>query len=114
VKGFTANSTTIPTKTALQRQILPAAALTIDGKRQVSNVQNLKAQCAFKLAELVETHRLAIVPDGDPDEITAEFSQIKQKDMDKGGQLNIAGDEVSESHRLFTGYGRHVHHSHVL
>jgi hypothetical protein len=33
--------------------------LTIEGKRMVVNFQNLKAQCAFKLAELVETHRIA-------------------------------------------------------
>jgi hypothetical protein len=98
VKGFTANSTPVPTKTALRRQMLPSAHITIDGKRQVSNFQNLKAQCAFKLAEVVETHRLAIVPGGDQDEITEEFSQIKQRDMDKDGKLKIVGkDEVREA-----------------
>jgi hypothetical protein len=60
--------------------------------------QQLKAQCAFKLAELVETHKLAIVPGGDQDEITEEFSHIKQKDMDKDGKLKIVGkDEVRDA-----------------
>jgi hypothetical protein len=98
VKGFVAGSTPLPTKTALRRQTLPAANLTIEGGRQVANFQNLKAQCAFKLAELVETHRMAIRPGGDQDEIMEEFSQIKQKDMDKDGKLKIVGkDEVREA-----------------
>ena len=54
--------------------MLPTVSLTLDGKRLVSNIQNLKAQCAFKLAEMVETHKLAIVPGGDRDEITEEVS----------------------------------------
>jgi hypothetical protein len=50
------------------------------------------------LAELVETHRMAIVPGGDQDEIMEEFAQIKQKDMDKDGKLKIIGeDEVKEA-----------------
>jgi phage terminase large subunit len=98
VKGFIAASTPIPTKSALRRQMLPTPNLTLDGKRQLSAFQNLKTQCAFKLAELVENHRMAIVPGGDQDEITEEFSQIKQKDMDKDGKLKIVGkDEVKEA-----------------
>ena len=78
--------------------MLPTPNLTIDGKRQLSSFQNLKTQCAFKLAELVETHRMAIKPGGDQDEITEEFSQIKQRDMDKDGKLKIVGkDEVREA-----------------
>jgi hypothetical protein len=78
--------------------MLPAPNLTIDGKRQLSAFQNLKTQCAFKLAELVETHRMAIVPGGDQDEITEEFGQIKQRDMDKDGKLKIVGkDQVKEA-----------------
>jgi hypothetical protein len=98
VKGFTANSTPVPTRTMIRRQMLPSAALTIDGNRQIANFQNLKAQCAFKLAELVETHRIAAKPGGDQDEIMEEFAQIKQKDMDKDGKLKIVGkDEVKEA-----------------
>jgi len=98
VKGFMGGSTPVPTKTALRRQVMPSVHLTVDGKRHVSNFQNLKTQCAFKLAELVENHRLAIVPSGDQDEIMEEFAQIKQRDMDKDGKLKIVGkDEVREA-----------------
>ena len=83
LKGFIANSTPVPTKTMLRRQMLPVANLTLDGKRQVANFQNLKAQCGFKLAELVETHRIVAKPGGDMDEIVEDFSQIKQKDVEK-------------------------------
>jgi phage terminase large subunit len=98
VKGFMGGSSPFPTRTALRRQMLPTASITIDGKRQLSSFQNLKTQCAFKLAELVETHRMAIVPGGDQDEITEEFSQIKQRDMDRDGKLKIVGkDAVKEA-----------------
>jgi hypothetical protein len=41
---------------------------------------------------------MAIKPGGDQDEITEEFSQIKQRDMDKDGKLKIVGkDEVREA-----------------
>lgn len=98
VKGFVANSTPLATKTMLRRQMLPTANLTVEGKRMVANFQNLKTQCAFKLAELVETHRMAAKTGGDQDEIMEELAQIKQKDMDKDGKLKIVGkDEVKEA-----------------
>jgi hypothetical protein len=98
IKGFTAASTPLPTKTMIRRQMLPTATLTIDGARPIANFQNLKAQCAFKLAELVETHRMAAKPAGDQDEIMEELAQIKQKDMEKDGRLKIVGkDEVREA-----------------
>jgi hypothetical protein len=76
VKGFMGGSSPVPTRSALRRQMLPTPNLTIDGKRQLSSFQNLKTQCAFKLAELVETHRMAIKPGGDQDEITEEFLRL--------------------------------------
>src|ERR1700710_1403045 len=42
VKGFMGGSTPVPTRTALRRQMMPSVALTLDGKRLVSNFQNLK------------------------------------------------------------------------
>jgi hypothetical protein len=65
VKGFMGSSSPVPTRTALRRQMLPTPNLTLDGKRQLSAFQNLKTQCSFKLAELVENHRMAIKPGGD-------------------------------------------------
>ena len=98
IKGFIANSSALPTKTMLRRQMLPSAHLTIEGTRQIANFQNLKAQCAFKLAELVESHRIAAQTAGDQDEIMEDLAQIKQKDMEKDGRLKIVGkDEVREA-----------------
>ena len=65
VKGFMGGSSPVPTRTALRRQMLPTPNLTLDGKCQLSAFQNLKTQCSFKLAELVENHRMAIKPGGD-------------------------------------------------
>lgn len=48
----------VPTRTMIRRQMLPTANFSIEGKQQIAAFQHLKAQCAFKLAELVETHRL--------------------------------------------------------
>jgi phage terminase large subunit len=98
VKGFVAASSPIPTRTMLRRQMLPTANINVEGKRQVAAFQHLKAQCAFKLAELVETHRIACKPAGDQDEIAEDFAQIRQKDMDKDGKLKIVPkDEVKEA-----------------
>jgi hypothetical protein len=98
VKGFVAASSPIPTRSMIRRQMLPTAALDLQGKRQIAAFQHLKAQCAFKLAELVETHKIAAKPGGDEDEIAEEFAQIRQKDMDKDGKLKIIPkDEVREA-----------------
>lgn len=82
----------------LRRQMLPKASLDVEGKQAIAPFQHLKAQCAFKLTELVETHRIAAKPGGDQDEIAEEFAQIRQKDGDKDGKLKIIGkDEVREA-----------------
>jgi hypothetical protein len=98
VKGFTAASSPIPTRSAIRRQVLPITHMTIEGKRQVAAFQHLKAQCAFKLAELVETHKIACKAGGDQDEIMEDLSQIRQKDMEKDGKLKIVPkEEVREA-----------------
>jgi phage terminase large subunit len=98
VKGFVANSTPLPTRTAIRRQMLPPTHLTVDGRQMAANFMNLKAQCAFKLAELVETHKLAAKPGADQDEIMEELAQIKQRDADKEGKLKIVTkDEMKEA-----------------
>lgn len=98
VKGFVAASTPIPTRTMIRRQMLPLASMTVEGRQHIAPFQHLKAQCAFKLAELVETHRMAVKRLGDEDEITDDLTQIKQKDMDKDGKLKIVPkDEVKEA-----------------
>ncbi len=97
VKGFTANSTPIPTKTMVRNQLRPS--INRYGNRTISNFQNLKSQCGFKLAEVVTNHTLAIKnSEGLQDEITEELSQIRQKDADKEAKLKIiTKDEVKET-----------------
>jgi phage terminase large subunit len=98
IKGFVAASTPIPTRSAIRRQVLPIHHMNIEGTRQVAAFQHLKAQCAFKLAELVETHKIAAKAGGDQDEIMEELSQIRQKDVEKDGKLKIVPkDEVREA-----------------
>lgn len=93
VVGFVANSTPYVTP-IIRRQSTPS--LNSEKGYQVRNFRNLKAQCAFKLAELVETHRIA-VKNASPEEmdtITEEFAQIKQKDPDKDGKLQLIPKEA--------------------
>lgn len=98
VKGFVAASSPIPTRTMIRRQMLPSANINVEGRQQIAAFQHLKAQCAFKLAELVETHRIACKPAGDQDEIMEDLAQIRQKDMEKDGKLKIVPkDEVREA-----------------
>ena len=78
-KGFVANSS--PMKNPLTNQ--------------PENFVNLKAQCAYKLAEFVNKARLA-VRTGNPtikQHLIEELEQIKAKDMDKDKKKAIIGKE---------------------
>ncbi len=83
VKGFHANSTPF-----------------LDSKTgRPENFQNMKTQCAYKLADKVNNHELAI-DISDPlvkEKITEELEQIKAKDMDNEGKKKIMPkEEVKE------------------
>jgi len=67
------------------RNAAPGFRATIQGNRQIETFKTSR-QCAFKLAELVETHMIAAKAGGDQDKIMEEFAQIKQKDMHKDGK----------------------------
>jgi hypothetical protein len=61
----------------------------------VENYQNLRAQCLYKLAEVINTHELA-VDCTDTDERTAlieELEQVKSRDLDKDGKLKVIAKE---------------------
>lgn len=63
------------------------------------NFVNLKSQCYFKLAELVNENKILIQSD-DPEikaQLTEELEQVKQKDMDKDAKRAVIGkDKVKE------------------
>ena len=86
VRSFVNNSTALNSKTIMGQ-------LSIGNHR--ANFANLKAQCGFKLAEMVTLHKVAI-ENANPDEqgdIIEEISQIRQKDPDKEGKLQIVSKE---------------------
>lgn len=43
------------------------------------------------IAEMVETHRIAVKTSGDQDELMEDLAQIQQQDFDKDGKLTILG-----------------------
>lgn len=77
VKGFIAN----------------AAAMDVVGRKQ--NFKNLKAQCSYLLAEKVNRHEIAIHVDNakDKDELVEELEQIKARNIDAEGKLDLISKE---------------------
>ncbi len=82
VKGFTANST------ALEN---PVTGLK-------ENYQSLKAQCTYKLADMVNRHKLAVQCDSQTRTLLVEeLEQIKTKNADKDQKKQIRSkDEIKE------------------
>jgi phage terminase large subunit len=58
-----------------------------------SNYSNLKTQCYFKLAELINSHKMAVADDSIRDVMTQDLSAIKQRNMDSDGKLQIISKE---------------------
>ena len=79
VKGFVANS----------RPVTPKIDGLID--QYQSNYANLKAQCYFRLADFVNSHRIAVKVDDVfvKNQLVEELEQIKRKDADKDVKLAI-------------------------
>lgn len=94
MKGFIANSK------ALDNPITHAQ----------ENYANLKAQCSYKLAELINTHKIAIAVEPEQfksevpgltfevwkEQLTEELEQIKSKDIDKDQKLKILSKEEAK------------------
>lgn len=94
VKGFIANSTPLPTRSQIRSKMSKVdSELT-----PKTNFANLKTQCAFKLAELINEHKLAIKVPEYRDEIIEDITALlRQKDIDKDGKLKIkAKDDVKQ------------------
>ncbi len=94
VKGFIANSTPLPTRTAINSKIKYLNDFT-----PKTNFQNLKAQCAFKLAALINEHKIAFqVPDYRETIIEELTGLLRHKNADSDGKLTIKPkDEVKEA-----------------
>lgn len=84
IKGFINGSSPVETKVSKLRH----------------NYQNLKTQCYFKLAELVEKTEITCyqdIPDEFKELMIADLEQIAQKDIDKDGKIKLIGkDEMKE------------------
>lgn len=95
VRGFVANSRAIPTKTEIRTR---GSKIKNEFVPKV-NFANLKSQCAWKLAEVINEHKLAVKVPEYRDVIVEELSALlKQKDIDNDKKLQlIPKDEVKES-----------------
>lgn len=67
-----------------------------NAKGERDNYQNLKAQCAYKLAEYINGHRIAVKTEDEQMKqlLVEELEQIKSKDSDKEKRLAIIGKDV--------------------
>ena len=92
VKGFIANSTPLPTA----NQIRSKFSRIINDFIPKTNYKNLKSQCGFKLAEMINEHRIAFSVPEFRDKIIDELSALlRQKNVDGDGKLQIKSkDEV--------------------
>lgn len=90
VKPFVANSTPLPTVA----QVRMKQSKIITDLTPKTNFTNLKAQCAFKLAELINEHKISFKTPDYRDVIMEELTALlRQKDVDSDGKLKIIPKE---------------------
>ena len=90
VKGFIANSTALPTITEIRDRSSKVDNSLIPKR----NFSSLKAQCVFKLAELINEHKVAIrLPERRSVIIEELTALLRQKDVDSDGKLKIRSKE---------------------
>ena len=94
VKGFIANSTALPTSSEIRSRIHKIENHLVPK----TNFANLKSQCGFKLAELINEHKVAFkVPDYREEIIEDLSAMLRHKDADSDGKLQTKPkDKVKE------------------
>ena len=90
VKGFIANSSPLPTREQIRiRQSRIESDLI-----PKTNYKNLKAQCAWKISEMINEHKIAFKVPEYREVIIEELSALlRQKDVDKDGKLQLVPKE---------------------
>ncbi len=93
VKGFIANSTPFQVKTTVQKNGVSVEEI------RTENYQNLKTQCYYKLADLINNHKISVKTEDSKikELLIEELEQVKSKDNDKDAKRKIISkDEVKE------------------
>lgn len=98
VKGFVANSSPLETVDAPQNMVLK------NGKpywlKEKENFRNLKAQCGYHLADKINSRKIAVknVDDKTKNLIIEDLEQLKAKDIEKEGKLQLMPkEEIKEN-----------------
>jgi hypothetical protein len=90
VRGFVANSSPIPTATEVRERFSKASHSLVPKV----NFRNLKSQCAWKLAELINEHRIAFKTPEYRDTIIEELTALlRNKAPDSDGKLMLKAKE---------------------
>ena len=93
VKSFVANSTPLPTASQIRERFNKI----VTDFTPKTNFGNLKTQCAFKLAELINEHKIAFKVPEHRDIIIEELTALlRQKDIDKDGKLKLVPKEEAK------------------
>lgn len=63
------------------------------GKMVPANYQNLKTQCSYRLAEMINRREISVEPESIRELLSQELGQLKTKDADKDGKLKVIPKE---------------------
>ena len=64
------------------------------GKMTPANYSNLKTQCIFKLAELINQHKISVQVEDIRDKLAEELGVLQRVDVDKEGKVKVISKEA--------------------